>query len=114
MKVFGGQVQCFIMGGAALNPEAEQCFKKMKLPYTVGYGMTEACPLLGWEWWTEFVPGSCGKPVHELRINSDDPAHQPARYKPVDAISPQAITRIPRPLRQRLPATDGSAPATWA
>ena len=76
MKVFGGQVQCFIMGGAALNPEAEQCFKKMKLPYTVGYGMTEACPLLGYAWWKEFVPGSCGKPVHELRIDSDDPEHQ--------------------------------------
>ena len=76
MKVFGGQVQCFIMGGAALNPEAERCFKKMKLPYTVGYGMTEACPLLGYEWWKEFVPGSCGKPVHEVRIDSDDPQHK--------------------------------------
>ena len=76
MKVFGGQVQCFIMGGAALNPEAEQCFKKMKLPYTVGYGMTEACPLLGYAWWKEFVPGSCGKPVHELRIDSEDPEHK--------------------------------------
>ncbi|MBR5029682.1 MAG: AMP-binding protein [Muribaculaceae bacterium] len=76
LKVFGGQVKCFIMGGAALNPEAEQCFKKMRLPYTVGYGMTEACPLLGYEWWTDFVPGSCGKPVHELRIDSEDPIHK--------------------------------------
>ena len=76
MKVFGGQVQCFIMGGAALNPEAEKCFKKMKLPFTVGYGMTEACPLLGYSWWKEFVPGSCGKPVHEVRIDSEDPQHQ--------------------------------------
>ena len=66
MKVFGGQVRCFIMGGAALNPEAERCFKKMRLPYTVGYGMTEACPLLGYEWWTRFVAGSCGKPVQSL------------------------------------------------
>ena len=76
MKVFGGQVQCFIMGGAALNPEAERCFKKMKLPFTVGYGMTEACPLLAYSWWKEFVPGSCGKPVHEVRIDSDDPQRQ--------------------------------------
>ena len=76
MKVFGGQVQCFIMGGAALNPEAEKCFKKMKLPFTVGYGMTEACPLLGYSWWKEFVPGSCGKPVHEVRIDSEDPQHK--------------------------------------
>ena len=72
---FGGRVRCFIMGGAALRPEVERCFRKMRLPYMVGYGMTEACPLLGWEWWTDFVPGSCGKPVHEIRIDSDDPAH---------------------------------------
>ena len=73
IEAFGGAVRCFIMGGAALNPEAERCFKKIHLPYTVGYGMTEACPLLGYEWWTRFAPGSCGKPVHELRIDSEDP-----------------------------------------
>ena len=81
LSVFGGQVRCFIMGGAALNPEAEQCFRKMRLPYTVGYGMTEACPLLGWEWWTNFVPGSCGKPVHDLRIDSDDPHNTPGEIQ---------------------------------
>jgi len=81
IESFGGAVQCFIMGGAALNPEAEQCFKKMRLPYTVGYGMTEACPLLGYEWWTRFVPGSCGKPVHELRIDSEDPHHIPGEIQ---------------------------------
>ena len=81
IEAFGGAVQCFIMGGAALNPEAEQCFKKIHLPYTVGYGMTEACPLLGYEWWTKFVPGSCGKPVHELRIDSEDPQHIPGEIQ---------------------------------
>ena len=81
IEAFGGAVECFIMGGAALNPEAEQCFKKIHLPYTVGYGMTEACPLLGFEWWTKFVPGSCGKPVHELRIDSDDPQHLPGEIQ---------------------------------
>ena len=81
IEAFGGAVECFIMGGAALNPEAEQCFKKIHLPYTVGYGMTEACPLLGFEWWTKFVPGSCGKPVHELRIDSDDPQHMPGEIQ---------------------------------
>ncbi len=81
IEAFGGAVRCFIMGGAALNPEAEQCFKKIRLPYTVGYGMTEACPLLGYEWWTRFVPGSCGKPVHELRIDSEDPVHIPGEIQ---------------------------------
>ena len=81
IEAFGGAVRCFIMGGAALNPEAERCFKKIRLPYTVGYGMTEACPLLGYEWWTKFVPGSCGKPVHELRIDSEDPRHIPGEIQ---------------------------------
>ena len=81
IESFGGGVRCFIMGGAALNPEAERCFKKMRLPYTVGYGMTEACPLLGYEWWTKFVPGSCGKPVHELHIDSEDPHHIPGEIQ---------------------------------
>ncbi len=73
LAAFGGRVRCFIMGGAALNPEVERCFKRIRLPFTVGYGMTEACPLLGYEWWTDFAPGSCGKPVHEVRIDSHDP-----------------------------------------
>ena len=81
IEAFGGSVRCFIMGGAALNPEAERCFKKIRLPYTVGYGMTEACPLLGYEWWTKFAPGSCGKPVHELRIDSEDPQHIPGEIQ---------------------------------
>ena len=76
ISAFGGRVRCFIMGGAPLKPEVEQCFSRMHLPFTVGYGMTEACPLLGWEWWTDFVPSSCGKPVHEIRIDSKDPQNE--------------------------------------
>ena len=74
---FGGQVGTFIMGGAALNPEVERCFRKIGLPYMVGYGMTEACPLLGWETPSKFVQGSCGKPVTcaTVRIDSEDPQH---------------------------------------
>ena len=76
-NAFGGNVQEFIMGGAALNPEVEKWFKKIKLPYLVGYGMTEAAPLLAYEHWTKYVPGSCGKAVDcaDVRIDSDDPHH---------------------------------------
>ena len=76
-QAFGGNVQEFIMGGAALNPEVERIFKKIKFPYLVGYGMTEACPLLAYEHWSKYVAGSCGKAVDcaEVRIDSDDPQH---------------------------------------
>ena len=77
LAAFGGNVREFVMGGAPLNPEAEAAFRKIGLPYTVGYGMTEACPLLAYEDWREFAPGSCGKPVDydQVRIDSPDPLH---------------------------------------
>ncbi len=76
-EAFGGKVREFIMGGAALNPEVERLFKAIKLPYVVGYGMTEGCPLMAYSGWRTYVPGSCGKPVDitEIRIDSDDPQH---------------------------------------
>ena len=77
IQAFGGNVQQFIMGGAALNPDVEKAFRKMGLPYTVGYGMTEAAPLLAYAEPWNFAPGSCGLKVDsaEVRIDSEDPEH---------------------------------------
>ena len=75
LNAFGGNVREIVMGGAALNPDVEKWFKKFGLPFTVGYGMTEAAPLLAYECWREFAPKSCGKCVDsvEVRIDSDNP-----------------------------------------
>ena len=75
LNAFGGNVREIVMGGAALNPDVEKWFKKFGLPFTVGYGMTEAAPLLAYECWREFALKSCGKCVDsvEVRIDSDDP-----------------------------------------
>ena len=75
LTAFGGNVREIVMGGAALNPDVEKWFRKFKLPFTVGYGMTEAAPLLAYENWWEFASKSCGKAVDsvEVRIDSDDP-----------------------------------------
>lgn len=77
IEAFGGNCKYFIMGGAALNPEVEKVFKKIRIPYLVGYGMTEACPLLAYEDPDKYVPGSCGKPIScaDVRIDSEDPLH---------------------------------------
>ncbi len=77
LGALGGNLQMIIMGGAPLNPEVEKWFKRLGLPYTVGYGMTEAAPLLAYEAWDKYVPGSCGKSVDcaTVRIDSEDPAH---------------------------------------
>ena len=78
LNAFGGNVREIVMGGAALNPDVEKWFKKFKLPFTVGYGMTEAAPLLAYEASRHFVSKSCGKCVDsvEVRIDSDDPYHK--------------------------------------
>lgn len=77
LSALGGNLQMIIMGGAPLNPEVEKWFKRIGLPYTVGYGMTEAAPLLAYEACTSYVPGSCGRSVDcaIVRIDSDDPQH---------------------------------------
>jgi len=78
---FGGRVRTIIIGGAPLNWKVEVAFRKINLPYAVGYGMTEACPLLAFVMPDEYVVGSCGKPVHEIRIESSDPEHVPGEIQ---------------------------------
>ena len=75
LTTFGGKLRSIILGGAALNPSIEKVMRKVKLPYTVGYGMTECAPLLSYAPWDSFKAGSCGRSVDglELRIDSENP-----------------------------------------
>lgn len=72
---FGGYFYEVIIGGAAFNQEVEKLLKSIDFPYTVGYGMTECGPIICYEDWKRFKPGSCGKaaPRMEVRIDSPDP-----------------------------------------
>lgn len=72
---FGGNFYEVIIGGAAFNQEVEKLLKSIDFPYTVGYGMTECGPIICYEDWKRFKPGSCGKaaPRMEVRIDSPDP-----------------------------------------
>lgn len=83
LEAFGGNVCQFIMGGAALNPDVEKVFRAMKFPYTVGYGMTEAAPLIAYRHTSEYVQGSCGKYLdcEEVRIDSPDPENVPGEIQ---------------------------------
>lgn len=77
IKGFGGNFYEVIVGGAAFNQEVEKLLKSIDFPYTVGYGMTECGPIICYEDWQRFKPGSCGKaaPRMEVRIDSPDPQH---------------------------------------
>ncbi len=75
INAFGGNIYEVIMGGAAFNSELEQFLHKTGFPYTVGYGTTETAPIISYEDWKEFKPGSCGKPAPrmDVKINSANP-----------------------------------------
>ena len=78
IEVFGGNFRELVIGGAPFNAQAEQFFKKMNFPFTVGYGMTECGPLISYASWKTTQVGASGRAVDELevRIDSPDPHHQ--------------------------------------
>lgn len=76
MEAFGGNIREIPMGGAALNPAVEDALRKLKVPYTVGYGMTECGPLVSYAAHGKYRKGSCGAQLggfSQIRIDSDDP-----------------------------------------
>lgn len=79
MDVFGGNLQEMIIGGAGLNKDVESFLRRIRFPYTVGYGMTECGPLITYSPWDVQRPGSCGclAPRMECRIDSPDPLTTP-------------------------------------
>jgi long-chain acyl-CoA synthetase len=72
---FGGNFRELVLGGAPFNQETESFFKRMKFPFTVGYGMTECGPLISYINWRENPSGASGRVVDtlELKIDSPDP-----------------------------------------
>ncbi len=60
VDAFGGCFEEVIVGGAPLNAEVEAFLRKIKFPYTVGYGMTECGPLISYTPWREFIVSSSG------------------------------------------------------
>ena len=76
---FGGNLMELVVGGAALNKDAEKLLNKIKFPYSVGYGMTECGPLISYELHHKTHFSSAGRilNVMELKIDSSDPYNKP-------------------------------------
>lgn len=83
VKTFGGEFQEIIIGGAAFNREADEFFRKINFPYTVGYGMTECAPIISYAPWDNTRLFSCGKaaPRMEIRIASSDSINIPGEIQ---------------------------------
>jgi long-chain acyl-CoA synthetase len=72
---FGGNFHEIVVGGAAINEEVQEVFRKAGFAFTVGYGMTECGPLISYAGWRETRFNSAGRCVDqlEMRIDSPDP-----------------------------------------
>ena len=83
IHVFGGNFVEVIIGGAPFNREAEEFFKKVNFPFTVGYGMTECGPIITYAPWRKNKTFSCGyaAPRMEVRIDSSDPENIPGEIQ---------------------------------
>jgi long-chain acyl-CoA synthetase len=79
LDAFGGNLKQIIIGGAGLNKDVEIFLRKIRFPFTVGYGMTECAPLLAYAPWEKQRPASCGRIVDRMegRVDSPDPANVP-------------------------------------
>ncbi len=75
LEAFGGHMRFFVFGGAAMIPEVEIFMREAHIPYTTGYGLTEASPLL------------TANPLDRVKLNSPGPAVPDVTLKIVHADS---------------------------
>ena len=75
MKVFGGRLRFLGIGGAKLDTQAEQFMLEAKIPYAIGYGLTETAPLLAGAAPSQVRLGSTGPQALgvELRLENVNP-----------------------------------------
>ena len=86
LSAFGGNLQKggFFIGGAAISRDVDVVMQKIKIPYAVGYGMTECGPLISYKGWSHPSlqnRGGVAAPTIELRIDSDSPAKVPGEIQ---------------------------------
>jgi len=79
IETFGGRFREAVLGGAALGAEVEDFLRRIKFPFTIGYGMTECGPLMSYEGHASTRKGSSGRilDIMELKIDSEEPYELP-------------------------------------
>lgn len=78
IATFGGNFHEIVIGGAALNTDAEKFFKLLGFPFTIGYGMTECGPLISYASAATTKLAASGRQVDtlEVTIDSGDPQNE--------------------------------------
>lgn len=70
-KVFGGRARLFI-GGAKLDEQVEQFLQEAKIPYAIGYGLTETAPLVAGQISPAVKLGSTGPAMKGVEVRLDN------------------------------------------
>ncbi|MFH1548337.1 MAG: AMP-binding protein, partial [Candidatus Omnitrophota bacterium] len=67
-KQFGGNLRCFVSGGAPLDPVVESDFNALGFRILQGYGLTETSPVITVNNFSECKYGSVGKPLPDIEV----------------------------------------------
>lgn len=76
IKIFGGNIQFFGIGGAALAEDVEFFLREARFPYAIGYGLTETAPLIAGcnPEFTRFRSTGPTLPGVTVKIDNPDPS----------------------------------------
>ena len=90
LKLFGGRLRFLGIGGAKLDGGAEKFLREAKVPYAIGYGLTETAPLLAGAAPSQVRLGSTGPqaPGVQLRLENINPD---TRQGEVVALTPSVM-----------------------
>lgn len=72
IKVFGGRIRFFGIGGAKLDEQTERFLLEARFPYAIGYGLTETGPLLAGAAPSMVRLGSTGPAVMDVTLKLFD------------------------------------------
>ncbi len=91
VETFGGNLAKagFFIGGAAISKDVEKVMKSIRIPFAVGYGMTECGPLISYVASAHPTINDRGGvvPNLELRIDSDRPSKFPGEIQVRGAVA---------------------------
>lgn len=65
---FGGKFECFIVGGAPLEVDVAEFFKRIGIPAFEGYGLTETSPVISTNEYKHHKIGTVGVPLPSVTV----------------------------------------------
>ena len=71
IQAFGGRARLFI-GGSKLDERVEQFLMEAKIPYAIGYGLTETAPLIAGQVSPAVKLGATGPAMEGVQVRLDD------------------------------------------